>query len=187
MAEALYLDNYEQILQRGLVKVCAGAGLLEEGELTRCYDADTRWEAFLKDYTADAVENFNSYPEAALSWAAFLGLAVAHQWDEGWPRFCTRDYKDYYGSRGWDDMDEHVLRDVLHLPLASPQAKKISDTLLSCATATLGLIAHEQIETQTELGFYVLVRSYTVLYRIGIAIELRRLGYKKVPIAPAGH
>ncbi|HIT47644.1 MAG TPA: hypothetical protein IAC35_07295 [Candidatus Cryptobacteroides merdipullorum] len=64
----------------------------------------------------------------------------------------------------------------------SPEAKKISDTLLSCALATLGLIRHEGIETQTERGFFVLTRSYSVLYRIGAGIELQRLGYKAVPI-----
>ena len=46
----------------------------------------------------------------------------------------------------------------------------------------LGLLQHEGVETQTARGFYLLARTYTVLYRIGAGIELHRLGYKKVLI-----
>ena len=124
---------------------------------------------------ADAVLNFNEYPEAAIAWAAFLGMAVAHNWDTDWEAHKNDSYKSYYGSRGWDDMDEHILWELLCLP--EQIGKKISDTLDSCALAALGLIRHEGIEAQTELGFYVLVRTYSVLFRIGAAIELQRLGY----------
>jgi len=79
-------------------------------------------------------------------------------------------------------MDEHILRDVLGLPLDGPDAKRISSTLQSCACAVLGLLQHEGVETQTARGFYLLARAYTVLYRIGAGIELHRLGYKKVLI-----
>jgi len=179
MKNSAYLDNYEQLLESGLLKICQGAGLIE-GELMRSPDIDERWEDFIKDYTADAVVNFNEYPEAALSWAAFLGMGVARHWDMDWEKFKDAPYTCYYGSKGWDDMDEYVLYDLIGLERESPEAKRISDTLLSCAMAVLGLIQHENIETQTELGFYVLARSYTVLYRIGAAIEMKRAGYKKV-------
>ncbi len=181
MVDSAYLDNWEHLLEEGLLKLCNGAGLLD-GEVIGSPDLEAVWNSYIKDYTADAVENFNSYPEAALSWAAFLGLGVAHSWDTDWGIYKDAPYTAYYGSRGWDDMDEHILRDLLHLSLDSHDAKKISDTLLSCALAALGLIRHEGIETQTELGFYILTRSYTVLFRIGAAIELKRLGYKKVRV-----
>lgn len=182
MKDSEFYDRYEQILEDGLVKVCRGAGLTGE-KLLRSDDIDGRWEAFIKDYVADAVENFNKYPEAALSWAAFLGMAVAHWWDADWNGHKEDPYTSFYGSRGWDDMDEHVLRDILGLKLDSPEAKRISDTMLSCALATLGLMRHEGIETQTEQGFFVLARSYSVLYRIGAGVELKRLGYKEVRIS----
>ena len=79
-------------------------------------------------------------------------------------------------------MDEHILRDILGLDLDGKEAKRISDCLLSCSTAVLGLLQHEGVETQTARGFYLLARTYTVLYRIGAGIELHRLGYKKVLI-----
>ena len=174
------LDRYEAVLEDGLVKICKGAGLLRE-QFMRSEDIDGKWEQYAQDYVADAVLNFNEYPEAAIAWAGFLGMAVAHSWDVDWEAHKDDPYKSYYGSRGWDDMDEHILWEVLALPEAI--GKKLSDTLDSCALAALGLIRHEGIEAKTELGFYVLVRTYSVLYRIGAAIELQRLGYQRVRVA----
>ena len=154
------LDRFEQLLEDGLLKICSGAGLLP-GELVRNPDLDALWDVYIKDYIADAVVNFNEYPEAALAWAGFLGLGTAWAWDADW-----QQYKDR----------------PLGLPLDSHEAKKISDTLQSCALAVLGLLQHEGVETQTARGFYLLSRAYTVLYRIGAAIELDRLGYRKVLI-----
>ena len=171
------LDRYEAVLEEGLIKVCKGAGILGE-EFLRSQDIDDKWNEYQQDYVADAVLNFNEYPEAAIAWAAFLGMAVAHNWDTDWDAHKNDSYKSYYGSRGWDDMDEHILWELLCLP--EQIGKKISDTLDSCALAALGLIRHEGIEAQTELGFYVLVRTYSVLFRIGAAIELQRLGYQNV-------
>lgn len=180
MEQSEYLDNYERILEDGLVKVATGNGLLD-GEMLRCPDVDARWENdFIQPYVADAVGNINSYPDAAVAWAAFLGMAVAHHWDRTWDKNSKAAYESYYGPRGWDDMDEHILQKVLYL---KPEvAAKVSDTLLSCASATLDLIRHEGIETQTGLGFYILARSYTVMYRLGASIELRRMGYRKVAL-----
>ena len=146
------LDRFEQLLEDGLVKICSGAGLLP-ADLVRCPDVDGLWDVYIKDYIADAVVNFNEYPEAALAWAGFLGLGVAWAWDADWKRYKDQPYRKWYGARGWDDMDEHILRDVLGLPLDSPEAKKISETLQSCAYAVLGLLQHEGVETQTARGF----------------------------------
>lgn len=181
MEQTEFLDRYEKILTDGLVKVCTGAGLLD-GEMLECQDAEAWWNGHIKDYIADAVENFNDYPDAAVGWAAFLGMGIASRWDGGWIRAGENDipYAGFYGSRGFDDMDEHILGDVLRLK--SEDAAKVSGTMLSCAQAALGLIDHEGVETQTSLGFYVLARTYTVMFRLGAAIELKRLHYKKVII-----
>ncbi|HBH20520.1 MAG TPA: hypothetical protein DDX33_00425 [Rikenellaceae bacterium] len=181
MEDTFFLDNYEKTLQMGLSRICSSAGLIGD-ELLSSEDIDSKWEEFIKDYVADAVNNFNDYPEAALAWAAFLGMGVAHNWDTNWTFHRHDKYSDYYGTRGWDDMDEHIIHAVLGLPLDGAEAKKITDTLQNCALATLGLIRHEGVEAQTSTGFYVLTRSYTVMFRLGAAIELYRLGYKKVAV-----
>ncbi|MCQ2181396.1 MAG: hypothetical protein MJY50_04995 [Bacteroidales bacterium] len=184
MEQEEYLDRYERILQDGLVKLCTGAGLLS-GEALSCPDADGWWDVWVKDYIGDAVDNFNEYPMAAIGWAAFLGMGVAWKWDSAWPSGnapAKLSYRAFYGSRGFDDMDEHIMWDLLGL--THECGRKVSDTVLSCAQAALGLIQHEGVETQTSLGFYVLSRTYSVMFRIGVAMELQRLGYRKVLLDP---
>lgn len=169
------LDEFEKLLQDGLVKLCSSENLMAPYVMV-CPDVTDKWDNdYIKGYVEDAVANFNSYPEAALGFAAYLGMAVAHNWDKCWLKYSGATYQSYYGSRGWDDMDDHIVADVLHLK--ADAAEKIKNVLDSCALATLGLIRHEGIEAQTSDGFYVLVRSYGVMFRIGMSIELTRKGY----------
>lgn len=182
MADTEYLDSFERILRDGLIKVCRNAGLLGDGELQSSQDIADKWDdEFLKEFTADAVVNFNDYPEATLAWAGFLGMAVANLWDKDWKEHAHDPYSSFYGSRGFDDMDENILWNVLHLK--KEYGEKVSECLNSCAAATLALIRHQGIEAQTAEGFFILVRAYSVIYEIGAALELHRLGYKMVRYA----
>ena len=175
-ADRLILDNYEKTLQAGLIKVCQSAGMLGD-DLLSSPDIDTKWDGFIREYIEDAVREFNEYPEAAVAWPGFIGMAVAHRWDEDWERYKDMTYKDLYGPRGWDDMDEGILHYVLGLDLASEEATHLARTMHSCALAALGLIRHEGVEAQTAQGFYILARTYTVFFRIGAAVELYRQKY----------
>ncbi|MCQ2180409.1 MAG: hypothetical protein MJY91_09975 [Bacteroidales bacterium] len=179
MENSQILDKFESVLEAGLLKICNGAGILDKMLISP--DLTGTWEKYLKDYVADAVENFNQYPEAAVGFASFLGMAVANNWDADWTAHKDDSYQSYYGSRGFDDMDDHIIEDVLHLK--ADYGRKVSDTMMSCAIAALGLISHEGIETQTELGFYILNRCYSVMFRIGAAVELQRLGYRSLLLA----
>ncbi|MCQ2117434.1 MAG: hypothetical protein MJY76_04770 [Bacteroidales bacterium] len=179
------LDDFQKILEDGLVKVCSMSGFALNGIMTSP-DLDEKWDSMLKEYVADAINNFNDYPQAALGFASYLGMAVANQWDASWTENKDNTYRSYYGNRGYDNMDDHIVQDILRLsPL---QADKLSRTMLNCTQATLDLLRHEHIELQTKNGFYVLVRCYTAMFRLGVSIELTRLGYKKqiVPNASVG-
>lgn len=182
MIDYKYLDDFEANLTIGLEKVLRGVVLLPYSEkLVASPDIDELWDkSLIKDYIADAVVNFNDYPEAAISFAAFLGMAVAHYWDKDWKSHSKDNYASFYGKRKFDDLDEHILNDILKLN--QDEAHKLTESFISCALATLALIQHEAIETQTQMGFYILSRCYTVLYKLGAAVELTRLGYKSVKI-----
>lgn len=169
------LDAFEQILEDGLVKLCSSSSFLDE--LLSSPDIDGKWDAFIKEYVADAVENINEFPSAAIGFAAFLGMGVAFHWDNGWGSAKDNSYRDYYGSKGFDNMDDHILEEVLLLP--DSEAKHISSMVYSCVQATLALLRHENVDFQTEYGFYALARCYSVMFRIGEAMELYRLGYRK--------
>ena len=177
MANNADLDRFEKTLQDGLLKICSGRNLMSE--LLESDDLEQKWNEYLQDYVADAVVNFNDYPDAAIGFAGFLGMAVAHCWDENWDIYKLVSYKDYYGSRGFDDMDE---RCVAFLEADEAWATKLKLSLQSLAVAAQGLMRHEKIEVETERGFYILVRIYSVMFRIGAAIELHRLGYRNVRV-----
>ena len=109
-------------------------------------------------------------------------MGVARHWDEDWRRHSADTYVSYYGRRGYDDLDEHVLRDVLGYALDSDKAKAVSSMLSRCAALVLTLIRREGFESQSVEAYYVLIRSVKVMYQIGASIELFRLGYSFRPL-----
>lgn len=173
---ALY-DSFEKTLEEGLTKVCTSAGLLD-GTLLVTDDHTGKWNEFIQDYVADAVLQFNDYPEATIAWPGFIGIAIATMWDKNWEVFKDIRYKDLYGPRGFDDMDEHILKDIAGLDLEGEEATKLSETLNSCALATLALMRHEGLEPQTADGFFLLARAYTVMFRIGVSLALYKMSYR---------
>ena len=87
-------------------------------------------------------------------------------------------YTDYYGPAGFDDMDEHIVQNVLGLPLDGYEAKSLEGIIRRCGEMAVSLIRREQIEPQSTMAFHVFARACRVMFRIGAAIELKRLGYK---------
>ncbi len=178
-----YLDRFESILEEGLLRLSSNLGLTD-GEMLSSDDIVSKWnDSLMQEYVGDAVENFNSYPEVVIAWAAYLGMGVAHDWDAGFDRFSVRRYRDYYGPRGYDDMDEHI---VAAIGADESWEVKLRLSLQSLAVAAQGLMRHEGVEADTERGFFVLVRIYSVMFRLGASIELKRLGYRNVPVGFPG-
>ena len=182
-----YYDSYEENLQRELLKMCTSLGMLD-GELLSSEDIDQKWKEWAPDYIAEALPEVNSYPEFAIACAGYAGMAVAQWWDQDWGRNHGAGYNTLHGPRGFDDMDEHIVQNILGLSLYSPDAKQIMNILLCCAQSAVTFIQHEQIEHQTVKAFHIFARTVKVLYRIGAALQLRRLGYKfhKVDLSRSG-
>ena len=87
-------------------------------------------------------------------------------------------YSVYYGRQGFDDMDDHIISDIIGIDLNSPEAGALRELFRKCADATVSLIRHEHIEPQSIAAYQVFVASCQEMYRIGAAVELARLGYK---------
>lgn len=172
-----FLDRFEVKLQQDLLFLCTSYKMLE-GTLLASDDIDARWHDLAPEYVADAVYEIQDYPTVSVAWAAYLGMAVAYGWDMDWNWYSKAEYKSYYGSRGFDDMDEHIVRDLLRLPLESTEAKALEDMIRRCAQSAVDHIRHEQIEPQSAMAFHVFARTCKVMFRIGAALELKRLGYK---------
>ena len=172
-----HLDLFQIRLEDELLKLCTSLSVLDGGWLMTP-DLEEKWREIAPEYMADAVKEINSYPEVALAWAGYLGMGYAALWDKNWRKHSRDVYSKMLGSRGFDDMDEHIVRDILGHQLDSFEAMKISGVLQSCAQCAIGLIRKESIEGGTNQAFYVLARSVKVMYCAGVSIQLKKLGYK---------
>lgn len=182
-----YFDTYEANLQREMLKMCTSLGMLG-GELLNSEDIDLKWKEWAPEYIAEALPEVNTYPEFAIACAGYAGMAVAQWWDKDWGRHHGASYGSLHGKRGFDDMDEHIVKNILGLALDSTEAKQIMNILLCCAQKAVTFIQHEHIESQTVKAFHIFARTVRVMYKTGAALQLHRLGYKfhKVDLNRAG-
>lgn len=172
-----FLQQFEARVQDELLRLCTSSGMLV-GTLLASDDIDEHWNKLAPEYMADAVPQVKDYPTVSVAWAAYLGMAVAWGWDTDWTLYSEDPYSSYYGDAGFDDMDEHIVQDILGLPLDGYEAKSLESIIRRCGETAVSLIRREQIEPQSVMAFHVFARACRVMYRIGAAIELKRQGYK---------
>jgi hypothetical protein len=177
MEQNEYFDTFENNLLKEMLRLCSSHKMLE-GTLLASEDIDERWKEYAPEYMADAVPQINSFPAAAIAWAGYVGCAVAHRWDEDWATYASEPYEKLHGAQGFDDMDEHIVQNILGLSLDSEEAKRIEDMMRRCANTAITYIRREEVEAQSTKAFYIFARTTRVLFRIGAAMELHRLGYK---------
>ena len=172
-----YYDTYEANLLQEMLRTCSSLGMLDK-ELPASEDIDQKWKEWAPEYIAEALPEVNSYPEFAIACAGYAGMAAAQWWDQDWGRHHSAKYESLHGPRGFDDMDEHIVMNILGLPLDSTEAKQLMNIMLCCAQKAVTYIQHEHIESQTVKAFHIFARTVRVMYKIGAAIQLRRLGYR---------
>ena len=172
-----YYEPYEENLQSEILRMCTSLGMLD-GELLSSEDIDQKWKEWAPEYIAEALPEVNTYPEFAIACAGYAGMAVAQWWDQGWGRHHSEKYESLHGPRGFDDMDEFIVQNILGLTLDSVDAKQIMNILLCCAQKASTFIQHEHIEHQTVKAFHIFARTVKVMFRTGAALQLKRLGYK---------
>ncbi len=178
-------DTFKDRLLTHLLSVCSGAGYLD-GVLLATPDIDAAWERLAPDYLGDAVREFNGYPEYTLACAGFLGMAVAHLWDTDLPRFRNCTFADFLGPRGFDDMDDFITGTLLQAP-AAPAGGPLPGVaaMQTCAGEAYHFLMRENAEPGTAGAYRQFLATAEAMFRLGAAIELRRLGYKLVAVTPA--
>lgn len=172
-----FLNNFETSLEQELLKISTDSGMLS-GVLLASEDINQRWQDLAPEYMVDAVKEIAQYPSVALAWAAYLGMGIANGWHNDWDRCSTMGYAEFYGPRGFDDMDDHIIFDILSLQQGGPEANRLKETMRVVAEHTLSKIQHSGIEPQSIMAFHTFARACKVLFRIGAAMELHRLGYE---------
>ena len=162
MEKTYDIETYIDKLEGELVRICRECGFpvtsapkaeaasqTAPSMLLSSPDIDEHWQKLGGDYIADAMPQIADYPTVAVAWAAYLGMAVACSWDSDWAMCENMPYSVYYGHQGFDDMDDHIISDIIGIDLNSPEAESLRDLFRKCADATVSLIRHEHIEPQS--------------------------------------
>jgi len=176
------LDKFEAKLHGSLTRMLTDRDAIDP-ILPDAPDIEERWEKICMAYLPDGVREFTAYPTASLGWMMYIGMAVAHMWDEDWEMYSRFD--DIYATilvkgRGYDCMDEYICQETLKL---SPEQEKETAKLVGdAASHTLNALMRESFEYGTPEAFNAYVRSLHQLYYFGAAAELWRLGYHMTPL-----
>ncbi len=163
--------TYESQLNKYLLGHATQAGLLG-GVLLDTPDIDEKWNEFADSFLADAVKEFNQYPEYVLACAGYLGMAVATLWDLDWEKYAGETYSFFQGENGFDDMDDYINDKIMGDPEYSVTAMQ------SCSAAAYHFLLHYDVEPGTVMAFKCFLSTVATMYKIGAAIRLHRLGYK---------
>ncbi len=173
----IYIDSFGVKLKHELLQLVTCHKLLDK-KLLSSDDIDSRWEKIAPEYLADAVLQIHDYPMVSVGWAAYLGMAVAQEWDADWEKSRKAPYTSYYGPAGFDDMDEYIVQHILGYALESKEAIAIENIIRAMAQKTLSLIRAEQIEPQSVTAYHVFIKASEVMFKMGAAIRLKQLGYR---------
>lgn len=172
-----FLDKFEEKLRLQLLQIATERGFLK-GKLLESEDITNYWHTIEPNYMADAVPQIAQYPSVSVAWAMYLGMAVAYCWDADWATYSKAAYENFYGSDGFDNMDDHIVNDILQMPLQSDEAKHLVTLVQTLAQQTVDAIRHEHIEPQSKMAFFVFARACNAMFSLGAAVELNKLGYK---------
>ena len=177
------LNRYEESLRKTLTEHLTSQGILS-GRLLEVEELSEKWRTSAPSYMVDAVPEIAKYPLVAIAWAMYEGMAAAVLWDKEWSRYQSVEdfHKMLVEPRGFDCMDEYITEVLICLPLGSDEANKLEELVRSTAERALSLIRKEQIEAQSVMAFHVYARTTKVMFDMGVAVELRRLGYNYVKV-----
>ena len=177
------LNKYEEGLRKMVTEFLTQQKELE-GQLLEVEELKDKWKSSAPSYMADAVPEIAKYPLVAIAWAMYEGMGAAVLWDKEWNRYESVEdfHKMFCEPRGFDEMDEYITEILIGIPLESEEAAKFEDMVRSCAERALSLIRKEQVEAQSVMAFHVFARTTKVMFALGVAVQLRRMGYNYVKV-----
>ena len=175
------MEKIEETLRRGLHQFLLSMKEVDE-HLPECPDVEDKWEDIAKAYIPDGIREFQSFPLASLGWMMYIGMAVAKMWDTEWEIYSKIEdlYAYMRDKRGYDSMDEYIREEVLLL-------RGVDHTILErvtgeCDSRVYNTLMHQHIEPGTREAFNGYVASLHQLYLMGVAAQLKRMGYHMVKI-----
>lgn len=177
-----FYTDFSNNLTRLLLQNATNEGLLA-GQLLTTDDFDDKWIQIAPEYMADAVQEITEYPAVAIAWAAYVGMGVAVLWDTQWEKHATTPdtYQLFKSPRGFDEMDEYILEELLGIAVDSSDFLSIEKFLRASAENALTLIRKENIPPQSVEAYQLFSDCVTVFYRLGASMCLYGRGYSYHP------
>lgn len=170
--------EYGEKLMEELKRHLVSAGKLDE-MLPVCPDVEELWPSVKAAYMPDGVKEFADYPLVSLGWIMFVGMALAKYWDVDWEKYSKESGEELYrklrDARGFDNLDDYVLEDVLGLD--KEEAEKSSEMVGQCAAIAYHSLTTSEFEAGSADAAKAYVAALHRLYMMGIYTELNALGY----------
>lgn len=169
--------NFEELFRDDLYKYLLSVGRVDK-RLPEAPDLEQLWPIIGQSYVPDGIREYNTgYPSVALGWMMFLGMALAKYWDVEWETYSkVPDLYVYLRDRiDYDHMDDYILDKVLCLD--AEEKAKVNDFVAESASRTYSKICHMHLEEGTADAYRAFVAALHQLYLMGIAVELKSLGY----------
>ncbi len=175
------VEKFEEKVRKDLISFLQQKEALD-AHVPECPDVEEKWPVIARAYLPDGAREFNEYPVVSLGWMMLIGMAMAYYWDTDWAAHSSEEnpYAKLRDMRGFDEMDDAIIRDLLHYE--GEAAEKISDLVAECASRTFSLINHEHVEPGTEAALGCYIAALHQLYLAGMAMELNALGYHMTPL-----
>lgn len=170
------IEEVEELFRQDLHKYLMSVGMVDE-RLPEAPDIEELWQKVGESYLPDGMREFAEYPTVSLGWMMFVGMAITKYWDADWELYSKVDdiYKYLRDQRDFDHLDDYVCESVLLL--SEEEHEKMAKVVGECASRTYSMLYHQHLEPGTPEAFQAYVSALHQMYLMGMAMELRRLGY----------
>lgn len=170
------IEEVEELFRQDLHKYLMSVGMVDE-RLPEAPDIEELWQTVGESYLPDGMREFAEYPTVSLGWMMFVGMAITKYWDADWELYSKVDdiYKYLRDQRDFDHLDDYVCESVLLL--SEEEHEKMAKVVGECASRTYSMLYHQHLEPGTPEAFQAYVSALHQMYLMGMAMELRRLGY----------
>ncbi len=171
------MEQFEEKLRQDLHQFLLSVDEVDE-RLPECPDVEDKWEAIARAYLPDGIREFQDFPSASLGWMMYIGMALAKMWDTEWEIYSKIDdvYAYMRGKRGYDGLDEYIREEVLLL--AGADYVGLEKLVGECASRVYNALRRQNIEPGTREAFNAYVACLHQLYLMGVAVQLKRMGYR---------
>lgn len=140
-------------------------------------DLEEVWPKIGESYLADGIREFNQYPTVSLGWMMYIGMAVAKYWDVEWEVY--KNVPDLYrymlDKTDFDHLDDYICSQILYLDEAG--RTQANNLVAECASRTCNMLCHQHLAAGSPEAFKAYVAALHQMYVMGIAVELKELGY----------